>query len=56
VTLTAVSDAGEDVEIKRNYITVASKKPVANFTATPQNGAPPLTVQFTDTSTNNPTD
>jgi PKD repeat protein len=28
--------------------------PVANFTATPRSGAAPLTVQFTDTSTNNP--
>lgn len=30
--------------------------PTANFTATPLYGRAPLTVQFTDTSTNNPTD
>jgi PKD repeat protein len=29
--------------------------PLANFTATPTSGIIPLTVQFTDTSTNNPT-
>jgi PKD repeat protein len=29
--------------------------PVANFTGTPTSGAAPLTVQFTDTSTGNPT-
>ncbi|MGC9435588.1 MAG: PKD domain-containing protein [Methanomicrobiales archaeon] len=29
--------------------------PVANFTATPETGDAPLTVQFTDTSENNPT-
>ena len=31
-----------------------SEIPVAAFTATPLNGTPPLTVTFTDQSTNNP--
>jgi PKD repeat protein len=37
------------------YILVGSSPPVADFTATPTNGARPLTVQFTDTSTGSPT-
>jgi len=57
VSLTVTSDVGEDVEIKTDYITVTNTGlvPVADFTATPVNGVSPLTVQFTDTSTNNPT-
>jgi gliding motility-associated-like protein len=34
---------------------VASGQPVANFSATPLSGCAPLTVQFTDNSTGNPT-
>jgi len=46
---------GVDTIVKTNYITVVAMAPVANFTANPTNGPSPLTVQFTDTSTNNPT-
>ena len=35
--------------------TVTSPPPVAGFIATPTSGTEPLTVEFTDTSTNNPT-
>ncbi len=56
VTLTATNVAGSDIETKTNYITVSNPlPPVANFSGTPRNGTAPLTVQFTDTSTNAPT-
>jgi PKD repeat protein len=56
VKLTATNAAGSDEEIKTNYITVtALQPPVANFTGNPTSGPVPLTVDFTDTSTNNPT-
>lgn len=41
-------------ETKYNYITVSAFSPVANFTASPESGSAPLTVQFNDTSANNP--
>jgi len=37
------------------YITSTISTPITNFTATPMNGTTPLTVIFTDTSTNTPT-
>ena len=56
VTLTATNVAGGDIETKTDYITVSNPPPpVANFTGTPTSGLKPLTVQFTDTSTNAPT-
>jgi len=56
VKLTVTGPYGTDDEVKANYITVtAPVKPVAAFTATPTSGYAPLTVQFTDLSTNNPT-
>jgi len=57
VNLTATNAGGSDTESKINYITVTSPvtPPVANFTASPTSGTAPLTVQFTDTSTNTPT-
>ena len=56
VTLTATNVAGGDIESKTNYIVVSNPlPPVANFTGTPTSGLKPLNVQFTDTSTNNPT-
>ena len=56
VTLTATNVAGGDDETKTNYIIVSNPPPpVANFTGTPTSGTAPLTVQFTDTSTNAPT-
>ncbi len=57
VTLTATNAAGNDSEVKTGYITVTpgSTAPTAAFTGTPTNGTVPLTVQFTDASTNAPT-
>jgi PKD repeat protein len=62
--LTVTGAGGSDAETKLAYITVSapinpspipSNGPVVNFTGTPRNGTAPLTVQFTDLSTNNPT-
>lgn len=50
VSLTVNGLGGEATETKVTYI-VIPKKCVANFTATPTAGAPPLTVQFTNKST-----
>jgi len=55
VTLTATNASGSDGETKANYINANPAAPVANFTGTPTTGAAPLTVNFTDTSTNGPT-
>ena len=57
VTMTATNAYGSDGETKTNYITVtqAGQVPVANFVGSPTSGKAPLTVQFTDLSTNNPT-
>ncbi|MCX5752689.1 MAG: S8 family serine peptidase, partial [Candidatus Krumholzibacteria bacterium] len=56
VTLTATNAVGSDGETKTNYITVnACAAPVANFVGTPTSGSIPLTVNFTDQSTNSPT-
>jgi len=57
VSLTATSPYGSDAETKANYITVNPTvyPPVADFSGTPTSGAAPLTVAFTDASTNTPT-
>ena len=55
VSLTAANAYGSDVETKTNYITVTVPPPVANFSGSPTSGTAPLTVNFTDSSTNNPT-
>ncbi|MDW5549990.1 PKD domain-containing protein, partial [Methanosarcina sp.] len=53
---TVSNAAGKDTEIKTNYITVTSvTKPVAAFSASPTSGNLPLSVTFTDKSTNSPT-
>ncbi|WP_141241732.1 PKD domain-containing protein, partial [Methanosarcina spelaei] len=53
---TVSNAAGKDTEIKTNYITVTSvTKPVAAFSASPASGNLPLSVTFTDKSTNSPT-
>ncbi len=55
VSLTAANSGGSDLCSKGNYITVSQPIPAANFSATPTAGAPPLSVAFTDASTNGPT-
>ncbi len=59
VTLTASNCAGSDVVTKVDYITVSEPPctettPVADFSGSPTSGDAPLTVSFTDLSTNNP--
>ena len=57
VTLTATNANGSNSKTMSNYITVtaASSPPVAAFSGTPVSGIAPLTVQFTDSSSNTPT-
>jgi len=57
VSLTATNAAGSDIETKVNYISVTAAvvAPVAAFSGTPTSGDEPLTVDFTDLSTNSPT-
>lgn len=47
------SNPSKQIHIFATYSTPSA--PVADFTATPLSGQVPLTVQFTDTSTNTPT-
>jgi len=56
VKLTATNDGGSDDEEKVDYITVSEPPvpPVAAFSAIPLSGEKPLTVQFTDESTEDP--
>ncbi len=56
VKLTASNSAGTGEEVKTNLINaLGANPPVANFTADPLAGLAPLDVNFTDTSTGNPT-
>ncbi|MDX9856686.1 MAG: PKD domain-containing protein [candidate division Zixibacteria bacterium] len=56
VTLTVTGPGGSDGETKTDYITVnPCVAPVANFSGSPTSGTAPLTVNFTDLSTNSPT-
>ncbi|WP_345939371.1 PKD domain-containing protein [Methanosarcina acetivorans] len=61
VNLTVTNDGGSDSEVKTDYITVSESstptepEPVAAFTADVTNGTVPLTVNFTDQSTEAPT-
>jgi len=58
VTLTATNSYGSNSLTKTNYITVTApptNPPVAAFSGTPTSGTAPLTVAFTDASTNSPT-
>ena len=55
VTLQAYNDDGHNVTQKVGYITVTPPPPEAGFTASVTSGTAPLTVKFTDQSTNNPT-
>ncbi|HIJ65579.1 MAG TPA: PKD domain-containing protein, partial [Candidatus Hydrogenedentes bacterium] len=55
VSLTAINAYGVDMETKTDYITVTAAGPVANFVAIPTSGREPLTVQFMDASSGDPT-
>jgi len=57
VSLTATNSYGQDTETKVDYITVTSagQAPVADFIGSPTSGPVPLTLDFTDQSTNSPT-
>ncbi|RPI01456.1 MAG: PKD domain-containing protein, partial [Calditrichaeota bacterium] len=58
VVLTVNNSCGSSVETKVNYIMVSEPvcyPPIAAFVGTPTTGNAPLTVNFTDQSTNNPT-
>ena len=58
VSLTATNAYGSNTLTKTNYISVTAPNtnpPVAAFSGTPTSGNVPLTVVFTDASTNNPT-
>lgn len=52
VQLTATNDCGSNITTKT---VVVSAPPIASFSATPTTGCGPLSVQFTSTSTGNPT-
>jgi PKD repeat protein len=54
VKLTAGNSAGSDNETKTAFITVNEPAIVADFSVSPVSGDAPLTVQFTDLSTNSP--
>ncbi len=51
VSLTATNSCGSDIETKNDYITVTCTAPVADFVGSPTSGEVPLTVSFTDQST-----
>ncbi|MBD3285240.1 M6 family metalloprotease domain-containing protein, partial [candidate division WOR-3 bacterium] len=57
VSLTASNPYGADTETKNDYISVGTvpQPPAADFSATPTSGNAPLTVDFTDLSSGNPT-
>ncbi len=58
VTLTASNSCDSDTQTKTDYITVTEptgNPPVADFSGSPTSGDAPLTVTFTDLSSNNPT-
>jgi PKD repeat protein len=55
VSLVATNTVGSDSETKAGFVTVNGYAPVANFAGTPTSGSVPLTVTFTDQSTNTPT-
>ena len=57
VSLTATNTAGDNVDTQSDLITVnaALTLPVADFSQSASSGTTPLTIQFTDDSTNSPT-
>jgi len=54
VSLNVTNASGSNTTVKTRYITISSPLPVADFTGTPITGTAPLTVAFTDLSTNGP--
>lgn len=54
VALTATNEFGSHKKTRKDLITVRGNPPIAAFSATPTSGAAPLTVQFTNQSTNSP--
>ncbi len=54
ITLIVTNSAGTSTVFKESWIVVDDGKPITDFTATPSSGTAPLTVQFTDTSANEP--
>lgn len=58
VSLTVSNEAGNDTLIRTNYVKVTSKSqlpPIVKFWGSRTSGIAPLTVYFTDNSTNSPT-
>ena len=55
VRLIATNANGSDTLTQTSYITVNDCRPVADFTENTTTGCPPLTVNFSDNSTNTPT-
>ncbi|MCA9995152.1 MAG: PKD domain-containing protein, partial [Anaerolineales bacterium] len=56
VSLTVTNSQGDDTRTRTDYVTVTNPPaPTAAFTSDTQAGTSPLTVQFTDQSTNSPT-
>ena len=55
VNLSATNNVGTGFVSKSSFISVSATSPVADFTANSTQGMPPLTVGFTDTSSNTPT-
>ncbi len=51
VSLTVSGPGGSNTQTRTNYITVSVAAPVAGFTADTTSGTPPLSVNFTSTST-----
>src|SRR5439155_21098808 len=57
VSVTVSNAVGSTTNTKADYITVTAlpPPPAADFSGSPTSGTAPLTVQFTDQSTGNPT-
>jgi PKD repeat protein len=54
VSLTVWNPKGQNTKTAYNYIRIGNP-PIANFSASPADGTPPLTVSFTDLSEGSPT-
>jgi PKD repeat protein len=54
VSLNVTNAGGSNVSTRVNYISVFLPAPIADFSATPTTGTTPITIRFTDASTNSP--